>query len=66
MLLLRRSQNSWQHIQEYIDEEISRVSRNITHDTPILRRILRIVQLTQYAMLPQHQVNIRKLIRECF
>jgi len=32
----------------------------------IVRRILSGVQLTQYDMLPQHQVNIRKLISECF
>jgi len=28
--------------------------------------ILSSIQLTQYDMLPQHQVNIRKLISECF
>ena len=32
---------------------------NITHDISIIRRILSSVRLTQYDMLPQHQVNIR-------
>jgi len=45
-------------------------SRNITHDThtrytSIFRLILSSVRLTQYNMLPQHRVNIRRLISEC-
>jgi len=42
----------------------SLTQHNARH-TPIVRRILSSVRLTQYDMLPQHQVNIRKLISEC-
>ena len=37
-----------------------------TRRTPIVRRSLSSERLTQYDMLPQNQVNIRKLISECF
>jgi len=37
-----------------------------TRHTPTVRRILSTLRHTQYDMLPQHQVNIRKLISECF
>jgi len=37
-----------------------------TRRTPRLNRILSTVRLTQYDILPQHRVNIGKLISECF
>ena len=37
-----------------------------TRHTPLVRRILSSIRLTQCDMLPQQQVNIRKLISECF
>jgi len=59
----------WKHSQSVIAVScvIQRdtVSRCITH-TPTVRRILSTVRLTQYDTLPQHQVNIRKSISECF
>jgi len=42
------------------------VSQHNTPHTPIARHTLSSVRLTQYDMLPQHRVNIRKLISECF
>ena len=42
------------------------LTQHNTRHTPIVRRILSNARLTQYDMLPQHQVNIRKLISECF
>jgi len=42
------------------------VTQRNTRHTPIVTRILSSVRLTKYDMLPQHQVNIRKLISECF
>ena len=35
-------------------------------NAPDVRCILSSVRLAQYDMLPQHQVNIRKLMSECF
>ena len=47
-------------------EYIANLTQHNTRHTSIVRRILSNVWLTQYDMLPQHQVNIRKLISECF
>ena len=44
---------------------VSLMQRNTRH-TPVVRHILSSVRPTQYDTLPQHQVNIRKLISECF
>jgi len=42
------------------------LTQHNTRHTPTVRHILSSVLLTQYDMLPQHPVNIRKLISECF
>ena len=42
------------------------LTQHNTRRTSIVRRILSSVRLTQYDLMPQHQVNIRKLISECF
>ena len=36
------------------------------HTTHVVRRTLSRVPFTQYDMLPQRQINKRKLISECF
>ena len=42
------------------------LTQHNTRHIPTVRRTLSTVRLTQYDMLPQHQVNIRKSISECF
>jgi hypothetical protein len=43
-----------------------RLTQHNTRRTPIVKRILGGVRLTQYDMLPHHQVHIRELVAECF
>ena len=42
------------------------LTQHNTRHTPTVRCVLSSIRLTQYDMLPHHQVNIRKLISECF